>query len=67
MFVNKVSLCDLTYGYGCPEKEERDVGLHEAGGQWEAAPHQHTFKTPSVSTGIVFTIYLTIYQYYLER
>ncbi len=34
-----------TYGNGGPEKEERDVGLHEAGGQGEAAPYQHPCNT----------------------
>jgi hypothetical protein len=34
-----------TYGNGGPEKEKRDVGLHEAGGQGEAAPYQHPCNT----------------------
>ncbi len=34
----------LTYGNGGPEEEEGEVGLHEAGGQGEAAPHQHAFS-----------------------
>ncbi len=34
----------LTYGNRGPEEEEGEVGLHKAGSQGEAAPHQHTYS-----------------------